>query len=252
MDAAAPEEKPGQLLWIAAPVVISLLLRAFARDGWKDLGIRPNLRGNWAWYAVSVLFYPLCVALIVALGLGARAISFQNVAPDLVALFVQTWIGLLVREIVLNILKEFAFRGYLAPKLYSLGLNVWIAHVLVGLIWGIWHLPYLRAITPYCSESFWTLVPRFLAGTMAASLVYGEIRLRTRSVWPAVLMQIAGGTTISAVMLSGLISVKPAHTFRAAPVLESVLMIVLFVLAGIGLHAWRMNCESSRPTSKAD
>jgi len=247
MDAASPEEKPGQLLWIVAPVAVSLLLRAFAGDGWKDLGIRPHLKGNGAWYAVSLLLYPLCVALIVALGLLVGAISGSNAAADPVETFVQAWISLLIGEIILNILEEFAFRGYLAPKMYSLGLNTWVAHALVGLIWGAWHLPYLRAITPYSSESLWTLVPRFLAGTVAASLVYGEIRLRTRSVWPAVLMQIAGGTTIGAVMLSGILAIRPAHAFWATPVIESLATILVFGLAGIGLHAWRKRLEPSRP-----
>ena len=34
------------------------------------------------------------------------------------------------------------WRGHLAPKLYSLNLNVWLSHVLVGLVWGACHLPF--------------------------------------------------------------------------------------------------------------
>ena len=36
----------GMAIWIISPLAISFLLRAFARDGWKDLGIRPAIKGN--------------------------------------------------------------------------------------------------------------------------------------------------------------------------------------------------------------
>jgi hypothetical protein len=42
---ADPRQGPGLLLWILAPVVTGLILRA-AGDGWKDFGIKPNLKGN--------------------------------------------------------------------------------------------------------------------------------------------------------------------------------------------------------------
>jgi membrane protease YdiL (CAAX protease family) len=245
IGATSPEESLGMLIWIITPTGISLLLRAFAGDGWKDLGIKPNLKGNGLWYAVSILIYPVNVVLIVAIGLVFGATSIQSAASDPADAFIQALIGLLVKEIILNILEEFGFRGYLAPKMYSLGLNIWVAHVLVGLIWGAWHLPFLRAITTYTSESLVTLIPRFLVGTIAASLVYGEVRLRTRSVWPSVLMQIAGGTAVSAAMLSNLLSIKSGGAFLFNPVLESVSMIVIFGIVGVGLHVWRKQITSA-------
>ncbi len=36
----------GMAIWIISPLAVSLLLRAFAGDGWKDLEIRPAIRGN--------------------------------------------------------------------------------------------------------------------------------------------------------------------------------------------------------------
>ena len=37
-------ESLGILLWLIAPLGASLLLRAFAGDGWKDFGIKPNFK----------------------------------------------------------------------------------------------------------------------------------------------------------------------------------------------------------------
>ena len=231
---SAPSQGIGMLVWLVSPLVVSFLLRAFAGDGWKDLGIRPAIKGNILWYAVSLLVYPVCAALVLIVGLILGAVSFTNFS---LMLFVQAFAMILVQQAIKNIFEEFAWRGYLAPKMNKLGLNVFDAHVVVGLIWGVWHLPYLRAITPYTMESLVTLVPRFLAGTIAASIVYGEIRILTDSVWPAWLMHTVGAAFIGA--LIGLFSISSEMEFLVAPVIEGGLMIVLFTLTGVGIYLLR-------------
>ena len=143
---SSTSEGMGMLIWITAPLVISFLLRAFAGDGWQDLGIRPALRGNRLWYVVSILVYPICATLILVMGLAFGVVSFSSSAA--MQMFGQVFALLLVPQFLYNIPEEFGFRGYLAPKLYKLSLNILVAHVLVGLIWGVWHLPYLTAIAP--------------------------------------------------------------------------------------------------------
>ena len=226
----------GMLIWITAPLVISFLLRALAGDGWRDLGIKPAFKGNGVWYAISILVYPLCATLIVVIGLAAGVISFSASATG--GMFVQAFTLLLVSQILTNIPEEFGFRGYLAPKMYGLPSNTFVAHVMVGLIWGLWHTPYLAAITPYTTESLTTLLPRFLLGTIVASIVYGEIRLLTNSVWPAVLMQTAGGAFIGALMLDDLITIS-SRTWLFTPVLEGGLLIIFFTLIGVGIYLRR-------------
>jgi len=223
-------------VWIISPLAVSFLLRAFAGDGWKDLGIRPAIGGNVLWYAISLLVYPVCVTLILVIGLALGAVSFPGFS---LTLFVQAFAIALVPQAIKNIFEEFAWRGYLAPKMYKLGLNVFVAHVLVGLIWGAWHLPYLRAITPYTTESLATLIPRILAGAIAASIVYGEIRIATDSVWPAWLMHTVGAAFVGALMLHGLFRISSGMEFLVAPVVEGGLMIVLLTLTGIGIHLLR-------------
>ena len=186
---------------------------------------------------MSIVVYPICaaLALIIGLAIGVTALS----AAANVSALLQAASLLLVAQLPTNIAEEFGFRGYLAPKLYQRNMNTLVAHILVGLIWGLWHLPYLTTITPYTTESLTTLLPRFLLGTIAASIVYGEIRIRTNSVWPAVLMQSAGGLLIGALMSDGLIMIS-SMAWLFNPVLEGGIMIVLFVLIGISLYRWRI------------
>jgi len=224
------------LLWITAPIGVSFFLRVFSGEGWKSLGIRPGLRKNAAWYAVSILVYPACITLVLSVGSLFDVVSLFGFSMNVFVVAVSL---ALIPQIFQNIFEEFGFRGYLAPGLYSLGMNVFAAHVLVGLIWGLWHLPYLAAITPYTAESTATLFPRFLAGAVAASIVYGEIRILTGSVWPAVFMQTAGGAVLGALLLQNLLAVDSGVEFLFLPVIESLSSIVLFTAVGIGIYMLR-------------
>ena len=45
-----------------------LLLRIFGGDGWTDLGLRPNLKGDGFWWLASVLVIPVVITNSVLLG----------------------------------------------------------------------------------------------------------------------------------------------------------------------------------------
>jgi membrane protease YdiL (CAAX protease family) len=113
----------GILLWIASPLVLSLLLRAFAGDGWKDFGIKPNLRGNVRWYVVALLVYPITTACILIVGRGLGLITFPNPSFSTLGLVVLAFVLGIPLLFLKNIFEEVAWRGYLAPKVYSLRLN---------------------------------------------------------------------------------------------------------------------------------
>ncbi len=229
---AAPGVGPGMIIWVASPLVISFLLRAFAGDGWSDLGIKVALKGDARWYAVSLFVYP--AAAVVVLGINHWSGEIPDPGREMV--FIPTLVAALLPQLLLNIFEEAGFRGYLAPKLTALGVDRLLGHAIVGLVWGAWHLPFLATITSYSSESLATLAPRFLLGAIAASLVYGEIRLRTHSVWPAIIMQTAGGAFIGALIAAGHV---PAgrYAWLRMPALEGGFMLAMFAALGLWLYA---------------
>lgn len=71
-------ESLGMLIWLVTPLGISFLLRTFAGDGWQDLGIRPNFKGNGVWYIIALLIYPVVTVVVLMLGNGLGLISFPN------------------------------------------------------------------------------------------------------------------------------------------------------------------------------
>lgn len=237
-----PGETLGLLLWLVAPLVTALLLRAFAGDGWQDFGLRPNLRSNGLWYLVSLLLYPVVALIILALGAGLGIITFTDFSVARVAaIFSAGFIPAFIK----NLFEEFAWRGYLAPKVNALGLNAYVSHVIVGVIWAVWHIPYLlflldpTVLQATTTQSTMTVIPQMIIGLVAASVVYGELRLLTASVWPAVLLHTVGNAFVDGLILQKSFQVAPGMEFLFSPAPQSVLTTVLFLAVGVGLHQWR-------------
>lgn len=245
MESTPEQGSLGLLLWLIMPLVASLLLRAFVGDGWKDLGIRPVFKGNIVWYAVSILFFPACAAIVIVFGLGLGAVSFPDLSSSAIGAFAQAVAIALIAGFVKNIFEEFAWRGYLAPKMYALQMNILTAHLLVGAIWAAWHIPYwLYFLESSDLQSFTTqsLAIFMLLGSMGiivSSIAYGEIRIRTNSVWPAVLMHTAGNAFVNTLFILNFIQVDSDMEILASPGQEGILSIALFTLIGGGLYIMR-------------
>ena len=228
----------GQLLWLISPLVIMLLLRLFGGDGWSDLGIQPNFKGNGFWWLVGILIFPVVITTTVILGvlLGGLKLDLSMFSVFLVALL-PGFISALFK----NIFEEFTWRGYLAPKVYSLKLNIWLSHVIVGLVWGAWHLPFVFVFWPYLTPNMlWYFVPLLLIGTISQSVVYGEIRLATDSVWPAWIMHTIGNAVGNALLLSGFIQLNSGKEIWFTPGAEGVVIMILILAIGYWLHQRRM------------
>ena len=92
----------GILLWIGMPLVASLLLRAFAGDGWRDFGIKPNFKGNASWYIVALLVYPVTTACILIIGQGLGLITFPNPSLSTPGLVFQAFALAVLPHIIKN------------------------------------------------------------------------------------------------------------------------------------------------------
>jgi membrane protease YdiL (CAAX protease family) len=234
---ASSEEGPGILIWLVAPLGVSLLLRIFAGDGWKDFGLGPAIKGNVTWYVVSILVYPACTAFILVVGsvLGALSLSDFSVGP-----FIQA-VALAIIPGLFTAIEEFGWRGYLAPKVYQLRLNAFVAHAVVGIIWGGWHIPYFSVFWSHSMQNIPLFVLCFFLGAIAHSIVYGEIRMQTDSVWPAFLMHAVSNAVNNTLVLQGFIKIASGKELLASPGIEGILGIVFLTLIGVGIHRLRRN-----------
>ena len=229
----------GQLLWIIAPLGVMLPLRIFGGDGWDDFGLRPNFKSNGFWWLVSVLIFPAVITISVLIGalLGGLALNV-----NMFSAFVAALLTGLISAMIKNVFEEFAWRGYLAPKVYSLNMNIWLSHAIVGMVWGAWHLPFVFVFWLYLTpDMLWYFVPLLLVGTFSQSVVYGEIRLATASVLPAWAMHTIGNAIGNALLLSSFIQLDSGWELLVSPGAESVVSIVLMFAIGYWLHRRRKN-----------
>jgi membrane protease YdiL (CAAX protease family) len=246
----------GILLWIITPLGASLVLRTFAGDGWKDFGIKPNFKGNVSWYVIALLVYPVLTALVLVIGSGLGLITFPNLSLNTLRLVFQVFALGLLPQFIKNIFEEAAWRGYLAPKVYSLRLNDFVGHLIVGLVWGAWHIPYyLFFLDRAVLQNFTTLdlaafIPLSIVVMISWGMVYGEIRLLTNSIWPAVLMHMVEDAFLNQLFTENHIRIVPGTDWLVSPV-NGLISIFLFIALGVGLRQLRkrknVSCLKSRP-----
>ncbi len=244
MGGTTDSQSLGMLIWLLAPFVACIVLRLFGGDGWQDLGLKPAFKGNGLGYALSVLIYPLATLVVVLLGAIFGSVTF-DFGGDKAAAFVPAMLGALVFNFIKNIFEEFGWRGYLTPKMAKLGLPDISAHLIVGLIWALWHVPYylgllsLAEMQAYTSQSLGVFLPLALVGIVASSIAFGEIRLLTGSVWPAVLLHAVSNAVILTVLTGGYVTVSPAAELVFTPGMQGILSMVIIVVIGLGLYRRR-------------
>ncbi|MBZ0304114.1 MAG: CPBP family intramembrane metalloprotease [Anaerolineae bacterium] len=226
----------GFILWATAPLLVSLLLRAITRD-WSDLGRKPAIRQNLIWYIVSLLAYPVTMVLAAISGALTSVSAFTEFS---LGQFLQIMLTSLPFFFIFAIFEEVGWRGYLAPKLASLGLNRYIAAALVAVVWASWHLPYIRDFTwDYTSESLVIFIPRFYLATFAFSLVFGEIRSITGTFWPAVLMH-AIGNAFGHPLAAEYVTVVEGKEYLGS-VGNGLFLLAFMILLSIAINRWRVS-----------
>ncbi|WP_152346898.1 CPBP family intramembrane glutamic endopeptidase [Brevibacterium sp. CFH 10365] len=93
--------------------------------------------------------------------------------------------------------EEIGWRGWLLPTLRPLGM--WPALLLSGAIWGLWHAP-VTLLGHNFNEPNVSGVVLMTVGSIGWGIVFGWLRLRSGSLWPAVVghgaLNAAGGLVL--------------------------------------------------------
>lgn len=222
----------GFLVWGTAPIVSALIMRYGLRDE-VDMGWKLKVRGNGRYYLLSLLAHPLIIAIIMALGLTVGFITLND--SFTMPAFISAMIPLAVIFFIFSIFEEVGWRGYLSPSVYRLNDRL-LGHAIVGVIWASWHFPYMRELWVHTDEGMATLLPRFILGTVVFAVLYGEIRLRSNSVWPAVLMHWSGNTVANTLLAgfagAGFITHAPNTIWLTSFGVEGALLIGIVALMG--------------------
>jgi uncharacterized protein len=174
------------ILWSCTPTVAALIMllvvtrEGYSREGWKVLGLhRLGLSVWWIAFGLTLLITIAASAIVWATPLASFVVPEGSIVDSLLNLLIQV----VILTLTFSLAEEIGIRGYLLPKLLSLGRTRALA--LSGLVFSTWHMP-LIFLTPFFPIGNALIsVPLFYATVVAASFVYGYLRLYTGSVWPA-------------------------------------------------------------------
>ena len=230
--AGVPVGVVGQV-WTWIPAIAALLAAALTggRDAVRDLGARlVRWRVGWQWYLVVILgpaAFSLAVAGVYVLLGGSWADAAPSALREGPIVLLPAF--LLVLALTDGLAEELAWRGFALPRLLT-RYNALVASLVLGVLWGLWHLPlvWTEGATMY-QEPVWLL----LIDLTAKSVLFTWVFLHTR------------GSVLLAVLLhasNNLLSVSPGLSSTGdltLPLLAAgsqwVLVVVVLVVAGPSL-----------------
>jgi hypothetical protein len=231
-----------------APFLAALCLMLFLRQGeiWRRFWLRLRPFSGVSYQAAAMNYALIFILLTVSLFFVFELRHLLGVEYQrdiqlnysiLIAIFL---IAFLDQGAVL---EELGWRGFLSPEMQQMGIQPLATACIVGVLWGLWHLP--RDITTGVIERLGAFdylllfLPSFITGTIAVSIiaVYFMNRLGG-SVIPAIVIH---GITNDAVGISGSASITEALTpfhqiTKNLPFALIALGLVFVSGAGLGYH----------------
>jgi membrane protease YdiL (CAAX protease family) len=256
-----------KLLWLGGPVVVAATIITLG-GWWKQVGFSFSPQSASLWSLVAITFPIVLGGALLTLSERAGVAEIKDTAYAEVFAFAAPMAAMLL---VKNVFEEFLFRGYfttLTQESRFCGLS---AHLLTGVVWAVWHLPYwLVFLGPEQVELFggiplsYFITLAFLSLPLQ-SIFYGELRLISGSLLPPYLFHVVTNLITLALIQGKFVVPKGLGGLVLAPSSHGILYTV--VLACVGLLMMRARIgrlmwdspekrdvpeETDAPTKKGD
>ena len=232
--AGAPLAELAQLVWLAGPMLLVIVYMIAGKWGSAaGFGLRPIAAAPWYGLAIAAPLVFGFVLLGIVLLFGAQLGG--PVDPVAAAAFG----GLVVVTLIKNVFEEIYWRGVLTTQFARTGLPRIAGHLLTGLIWASWHLPYwLVFLSPEDIFAASGLTPALfvIIGFIILPLqavLYGELRLRAKSIWPGYVLHTVSNLFAFSLPLFGFVRIKGLANILISP--ETHGLVFALACAGLGL-----------------
>ncbi|AKB50924.1 CAAX amino terminal protease family [Methanosarcina barkeri str. Wiesmoor] len=245
VDSTLPEQpkgdSPGMGIWLVLPMLTAVAITIFSRGNWKDFGFKPNFKGNIKWYLIAALIFPVVTAAVLIIGVTTKWIDLSTFDfRPLVLVFSST----LLFNFIKNIFDGAPLHGYLTSQLLKLDLNDWKIYLIVGGLWGIWHIPYYLIFLPETDIQAVLPVNRtifsiFMTITIVFwAVMFVELYRITKSIWPGIILHMVEDSLINPLVISGFISIAAGKEILISPIF-GIITTILYLLVGLGIRAYR-------------
>lgn len=187
-----------------APAISSILVRLITKEGFKNMLLKPNFKGNIKTYLL-IFFGPSLLIIVSAIlyfllfpthfDTGLTLLQGAEVTPStilLVSLLQVILVGPVI-NIVPTMGEELGWRGYLLPKLRTL-FSDRLSIIISGIIWGLWHAPVI-----IMGHNYGTDYPGYpyvgilvmVVFCVALGIIEGYFTIKLNSVIPAAMIHSA-------------------------------------------------------------
>ena len=255
--------KPGTLTWflsifaMVSPALATVLTRMVTREGWNDTYLQLHFKQNKRYWLVAWVGTPI----LLLLGMGIYYALFPQyfdssfsavnkllaqaaqqtgkaipLSPQLF-LMIQIFQVILIAPIINSIAtfgEEFGWRAYLLEKFMPLGGRK--ALLIMGVIWGIWHWPFIYMGYEYGFDYPgypWLGPVIFLWFTFIIGIFLAWLTLKSKSIWPAVIAHAAvnGMAPLALLLVTGQPNplLGPAAVGLVASIPFTILGLALFL-----------------------
>ena len=225
--------------WLVEPAIFVAIYLTLGGI-WPRAGMIPRFRGNGGWFLLAATLSATLAGILLLINQVTGLVELSPAAMKAGAMVGLTSIGVFA---VKNVVEEFIFRGFLTGSFAETRLAGLLGHVLTGLIWAVWHLVYWYTLLPegkIAEVSGLSTHALVLIGFIALplqSILLGELRLITGSIWPGWLLH-----TLNNAFMAGLVAANavPRGNFTAmvfTPV--DIGLVYTGSMAIIGLFMWR-------------
>ena len=245
LGAAHSMKGQGSLVWIMTPLLVGAVLAL------SDPSLRRSYAVSWLpgrlrAYGVAIGVFPLSFVVAIAVGWAAGVLS-----PGGLGAFGSAVAVNVLPTVLKNVAEEGAWRGYLTPGLLRRRLPDPAVWLVVGVVWGAWHLPYyLWFLDESLLRSVLDVPPLTYAliavpVTICWAPLFTELRILSGSIWPGLIAHSIANLSQIPVSLGGL-PITPGWGLLVSPVV-GIIPNAIVLAAGLGLWARRTGRLRRRP-----
>ena len=235
-------------LLMITPMVSVILTRIATKEGTKDLFVKFRFKGNVKWYLAAYFLTP-AVAFVGAgiffifnphlLDLANSKFAIEaeitTLAEYYKLLAVTIPLAIIVNPIMAFISclgEEFAWRGYLLPKLCAKS-SVPKAVLLTSFIWGLWHTPIILMGFNYGTSNAVLGVIAMLVLCLVLGVIEAFFFFKTKSIWASVIFHAA---------VNGIDLWAPSALFMSEEANPFIGPNLIGIVGGIGFILWAVIC----------
>ncbi|MGV9341777.1 CPBP family intramembrane glutamic endopeptidase [Streptomyces sp. NPDC003688] len=224
---------PGAYL---GPITSAFVVTA-ATDGRPGLRVWLRRMGHWRvgwrWYAAVVLSVPAVLTLS-SVALAGRAPAWPSTA-----VLVAYVPGLVVQMVTTGLAEEPGWRDFAMPRMQRRHSPV-VATLIVGVLWGLWHLPLYLSDWGGWPDVSWDLPLEFVVTTVAFSFVMTWVFNRTNESLPLAMLCHTSVNNFISIAWSGMFPSLSTRDITHAFLLSSVtaaLVVIISTRGRLGLPA---------------